>query len=316
MPRLGDPTRWMLGGLLVFAAVLYWFLPRPEDTALDRLTGKRKTVVTVMGGFVERDRQIWQAVEESFEREHPHIDLKVLRGAGEPRKVDTMIAGGVAPDVLRIDSTNTYYYVEADALLDLAPFVASDVQLTRDVCGYTDESGRLHKPDYFDFAIDAFRGENGQLYALPTWYCNFFVYYNKNLFDKYNVPYPDEDWDWQGFRERCIALTRDKEGRPLRIPKRDHDGRVVTDERGWVVYERNPEADDTPHDYGFWFATWQHGPENLVRQNKGRFIADRGLPSEHLVIDHPDTRPALWFLYELSIVNQCQPRPMPPPGLV
>jgi len=306
--RFDNPTAWLLGGLLTLAALLYWFLPRPHTSGLDPATGKPKTMVTLIGGHLERDRQMWRAIEEGFERDHPDLDLKVFRGGGSDRKVDTMIAGGVAPDVIQIEFDKTYYYVQAGALLDLQPLVEADPELCRDIYGYTDETGQHHEPDFFSFSVEAFRGPRGQLYALPAWYLNFFVFYNKTLFDKYNVPYPDEDWDWQGFRERAIALTRDREGRPVRIPKRDADGRPLTDEHGWVIYEPNPAADPTPYEYGFSFASWQYGPECFVRQSGGRLITDLGQATERVDLSDRQTRTAFEFLYDVAIANGCQPR--------
>lgn len=305
MQRGGDPLHWMLAGLLVLAGVLYVFLPRPR-AARQAGSGRPKVVITCIGGQLERDRQMWQALEAGFERDHPDIDLHVLRGGGTQRKVDAMIAGGVAPDILEVNADNAHAYIEAGALRDLTPLVTGDPELARDVAGYTDAAGRWHEPDYFAFALDAFRA-GPRLYALPIWYCNFVVYYNKALFDRYRVPYPDEDWDWRGFRERCIALTRDRAGRPVRIPLRDAAGRPVTDARGWTVYVDNPAADDVPYDYGLWLAVWQHGPECFTRAAGGRFLAGRGTPDERVDFDSPAVREALWFLYETAIVNRTLP---------
>ena len=297
----------MLAGLLTLAVVLYWFLPRPDTQAVNPATGDPRTLITVVGGFVERDRQMWAAVEDAFEHDHPDIDLKVLRGAGEPRKLDSMIAAGVAPDVFRITSDNAYQYITAGTLRDLTAFIDADPALRYDV-GFDAGAGEQGPPpDYFDFSVAAFRLDN-RLYALPMWYANFFVYYNKTLFDKYNVPYPDEDWDWAGFRDRCIALTRDAHGHALYVPERDSGGRIVTDDRGWTVYRRNRAAETTPIDFGLWFAHWQHGVENFIHQNGGHYIADRGLPTEHIDLANPAVYDALWFLYDLAIVKQCEPQ--------
>ncbi len=323
MVRSADPIRWLLGGLVLLVFVLYWLLPQPAVSGPDPTTGRPRTVITVVGGFVERDRQMWQAIEEGFERDHPAIDLKVLRGGGTDRKVDTMIAGGVAPDVIQVEFDKLYYYVEADALLDLQPFVAADPELLSDITGagptlpaevQAADDGRACQPDFFEFALDAFRGAHGEVYALPTWYLNFFVFYNKTLFDKYNVPYPDEDWDWHGFRERAVALTRDRHGCPLRVPARDERGRLLRDERGWVMYQRNPQADGTPYEYGTQFATWQYGPEIFIRQSGGRYLVDRGLPTERVDLTALRTHAALEFLYDVAVTNQCQPRAATAPG--
>ena len=35
---------------------------------------------------------------------------------------------------------------------------------------------------------------NGRLLAVPRDVSNLLIYYNKDLFDSYNIPYPDNDW--------------------------------------------------------------------------------------------------------------------------
>lgn len=295
----------MLGGLLLLALLLFPILPRPEDDAADTSDTPR-TTITVIGGFLERDRQMWGAIETAFEQAHPDIDLKVITGGGTQRKVDTMIAGGVAPDLMSITSDDAGNYIRAGVLRDLTEFIAADPNLQRDIHGYTDATGRTHEPDYFEFAVNAFE-QDGHVYALPTWYMNFFVYYNKALFDKYGVPYPDEDWDWNGFRERAIALTRDRSGRPTRIPLRDEHGRTVADEYGRTIYVDNPQADDVPYDFGAAVAAWQHGVETFVAQNGGSFIVDQGTPNERVDLTHPKTLEAIRFIYDIVILNGCRP---------
>jgi hypothetical protein len=70
-----------------------------------------------------------------------------------------------------------------------------------------------------------------------------------------------------------------------------------------------------PQDFALLFAIWQHGPESFVRQNGGRFLADVGLPSERVDIDNPRTLEALWFIYEITIIQGCQPSNLLTQGL-
>ena len=281
MKRFGEPTRWLLGALAGSAAELYLFPPWPQQSGVDRSTGKPRTVVTAIGRNVERDRQLWDAIEIEFERDHPEIDRTVITSGGTQRKLDTRIAGGVAPE---INSDGAYRYIDADALVNLAPYVAVDAELQRDLTGGTDSAGQPVPPDYFEFTHAAFQcGES--LYALPTCALISSSTISKTLFDKYGVPYPDEDWDWRGLRERAIALIPDRQGRPVRIPIRNADGRAVLDERGRIQYPNNPAADNTPYDFGFSFAHWQHWPKNFIHQNNGHLLADPGSPTERVEID-------------------------------
>ena len=82
------------------------------------------------------------------------------------------------------------------------------------------------------------RGDS--IYMLPVNYTPFIIYYSKDLFDKYNVDYPDENWTWMDLREKALALTRDRNGR--RPADEDFNSNEVVS-------------------YGFHYAKWQHGVE-------------------------------------------------------
>jgi len=290
--------------LLLFACVLWWFLPRPARVTRDREGKRTRIVVSVLAGGLERDLQLWRALEAEFERTAPAIDIKMIRGGAE-RKLDTMIAGGVAPDVIALEPSLFGRYVRSGVLADLTSFLETAPELARDL----EEGG-----DFFRFAADAFR-HKGRMWALPAWYVNFFVFYNKDLFDKYGVPYPDSNWDWEGFRRRALALTRDRFGNPVRIPKRNEKGEVERDERGFTVYVPNPRSDGKAVEFGLYYAWWQHGVESFIRQNDGVVIAEAGTAKERVCFSDPRTVEALHFLYDLNWKDGVTPTATRTPGV-
>ena len=192
-------------GLAVLAVVLFLFLPDParDPSGADRVT------ITYCGGGLGRDRLMFDDLKAVFERRHPEIRLRFIRGtASLERKVDTMIAGGAAPDVLSVNVDQVAHYTEGGALLDLTPFILEDARLAADL----EPAG-----DFYEILTRPFRSADGTWRLLPVWYTPFFVYYNKDLFDTYAVPYPDEDWDWEGMRERARAPhPRHRRRRPHR----------------------------------------------------------------------------------------------------
>ncbi|MFQ6116030.1 MAG: extracellular solute-binding protein, partial [bacterium] len=170
MKRFGsidNPVKYFVFALIAIAVILYFFLPRArKDVEVDPETGEERTVIRYVGGGLGRDRLLWNEIKREFEKTHPHIVLKFVRSFS-PRKVDTMIAGGVAPDIISVGSDQVAYYLEAKALADLTDFIRQDPQLYRDL-----QPGG----DFYDIMIEPFRvGE--RIYMIPIWYTPFVVFY-------------------------------------------------------------------------------------------------------------------------------------------
>jgi multiple sugar transport system substrate-binding protein len=53
--------------------------------------------------------------------------------------------------------------------------------------------------------------EHGQ-FALPMYTGTIGLYYNKDTFQKAGVPFPDETWDWNKYREAATRLTNAGQG--------------------------------------------------------------------------------------------------------
>jgi multiple sugar transport system substrate-binding protein len=53
---------------------------------------------------------------------------------------------------------------------------------------------------------------NGGIYGLPTWTRSMLIYYNKDLFDKFGVPYPKEGITWDELYDLARKMTRSEGG--------------------------------------------------------------------------------------------------------
>ncbi|MCG3126689.1 MAG: hypothetical protein CHACPFDD_01541 [Phycisphaerae bacterium] len=276
---LANSDRWLLGLLLgLLAVAVVCGLTLRDAAALP----KDKILLTICRGGYKPDRDELRAIKAAFEAANPDIHLNLLQTSLE-RKTDTMIAAGVAPDLIYVLCDNLDYYVEADALLDLTPHLDADPELKAALFGGADGT----PPDFFPQTVQPLM-RNGRLYVMPVNYNIFVVFYLKDLFDKYHVPYPTADWDWEGLRQRALALTRDDAGRRPDQPGFDPT-RVVS--------------------YGFHYAKWQHGPETFIRQNGGRLVSEDGT---RVVADDPRTVEALEFLSRLKYVDRvCPPGQVP-----
>lgn len=278
--RSSDPGLMVLFGSLGVAALVCWAFMGQTDPV-----PAGKTVITICRPGYKRDREEMRELREAFARLRPDIHVKVIQSNLE-RKQDTMIAAGVAPDVIFVAVDRADYYVDGHSLLDLGPFVARDPEMSALLFGGPE--GR--PPDFSERNLAPFmRNEDGRqaLYALPVTYVPFVFFYNKDLFDRYRVPYPDESWDWEGLRQRAIALTRDHQGRRADQPGFD---------------PRRVEC------YGFQYAFWQHPVETFIRQAGGRLVSEDGL---RVVADDPHTIEALQFLYDLKERDHAVPAFVP-----
>src|SRR5258708_4873679 len=66
----------------------------------------------------ERDVQFGEAACKAFEASHPGIRIQFIKQS-EGHKVEAMIAGGDAPDIVNVGMDQIHYYVEAGVLRDL-----------------------------------------------------------------------------------------------------------------------------------------------------------------------------------------------------
>ncbi|MEK6646749.1 MAG: extracellular solute-binding protein, partial [Candidatus Firestonebacteria bacterium] len=64
----------------------------------------------------------------------------------------------------------------------------------------------------------------GKYAAIPGWCNPVIMYYNKDIFDKEKLKYPDSTWDWNTFVNNCKKLTKDF----------NNDGRI--DQYGTIIF--------------------------------------------------------------------------------
>jgi len=108
------------------------------------------------------------------------------------QKTLTMVVGGLAPDVIFVYPHNFSLWVSKDVLTPLDDLIAADADI-----------------DYSQYAprmLDVFKWD-GRQYGLPKDGSVNMLYYNVELFDRYEVAYPSPDWTWDDFRAACEQLS-------------------------------------------------------------------------------------------------------------
>lgn len=145
----------------------------------------------VVSDFMRKERQF----REEFEALHPGVRVRKeqIPGYGQyaPKLLMSHVSGSV-PDVCHLDASSGAVFINNGVVRDLAPLVRSDPSFRLD--------------DYFETVAATFRrGE--QLYAIPLDFTPMVMYYNKALFDRAGVPYPQDGWTWEQFLDTARRLT-------------------------------------------------------------------------------------------------------------
>lgn len=109
-------------------------------------------------------------------------------------KVQTMIAGNQAPDLMWLAQEYIPAYAENNAVLDLTELLANQDQ--------------LDMSDYFEGSLNTAIWD-GKTVGLPWIGQPYVVFYNKTLFEEKGVELPSLDWTWDDFHSVAQSLTAD-----------------------------------------------------------------------------------------------------------
>ncbi|MCZ8516430.1 sugar ABC transporter substrate-binding protein [Paenibacillus filicis] len=133
---------------------------------------------------------------ESFMQQHPNIKVEYqpVPSTQYSQKLLTMLAGGAAPDVFFLNSSDYRAFQKKDVLLDLTPMFKQEMSLD----------------DFIPSAAQIME-IGGKIYGVSSCTVSPVLYYNKAVFDKANIPYPPSDpakaWTWEQFRDAAMKLT-------------------------------------------------------------------------------------------------------------
>ena len=133
-------------------------------------------------------------VADAFMKEHPEIKIETWNAPWDDyfTKIQALWASGdpkAVPDIAFLWPTPKY---AAEGVLEnLDPYIQKSGYDLNDYWG-----GLLESAKY-----------NGSVYGLPRDNEVNVLYYNKDLFDKAGVKYPDENWTWDDLLAAAEKLT-------------------------------------------------------------------------------------------------------------
>ena len=144
-----------------------------------------KTVLKFSTWGSASEMAIIKTIVADYEQKNPDIKIEIMHIPQDYfKKVHLLFASNLAPDILLINNLNIPFY-------------------SNHLCKLTD---LLNKSEYYSQAIDGM-SYDGELYAVPRDVSTLVIYYNKSLFDKYGVKYPQKNWTMHDLLSISKKLT-------------------------------------------------------------------------------------------------------------
>lgn len=139
---------------------------------------------------------VYERVVQSYTAAHPGRNVELINIPSQGDHMTRLAAAfrtGDPPEVFLVNYRRYGQFAQSGVLEPVGPWMTrSDIAET----------------DYYEVTLDAFR-YNEQIQCLPQNLASLVVYYNKDLFAKYQVPLPHAGWSWDDFLVAARKLTLD-----------------------------------------------------------------------------------------------------------
>lgn len=189
----------------------------------------RRTVIKFSSWGSKSETALLLPLIAAFERQNPDIKVEFLHiPQNYFQKLHLLFASNLAPDVVFVNNHYTLKYIKAGLLEDLTPYV--------------------NRADFFEKALEGFSYE-GKIYAVPRDVSVLVVFYNKDLFRKYSIPFPEEGWSFeqylktaQKFKTEGVWGTSFEQDVIFWLPYLFSSGASVLSEDGRTLLINNADA--------------------------------------------------------------------------
>ncbi len=228
----------LVGIILLICLFILSYLTGCTSGAQKEAAGKAK--ITYMMWGTPSEKATVDKYLESFRKKRPDIYLDVIHvpSMQYSSKLQTLMAGQTPPDVMYMGLEDFPRYTQGGAFMDLQPLIDSDKDFNLN--------------DFYPQLMEPFKYE-GHYYGVAKDFATLVLYYNKDLFDKSGVSYPNDKWTWKDFRSAAEKLTKDTDG----------NGKI--DQYGFVLETW----------FGEWLPwVWQHGGEVMSPDGKKWLLGD------------------------------------------
>lgn len=143
-----------------------------------------KTTIKFASWGSKSETDILKPLLSEFEKENPNIKINFMHiPQNYFQKIHLLFASNTAPDVIFINNLYLPVYANAGLLEELNT-----------------------EGNFYPQALEALSWK-GKLYAIPRDVSNLVIYYNKDLFNKKHIAYPDKNWTFEDFLTTTRKLT-------------------------------------------------------------------------------------------------------------
>jgi len=193
--------------------------------------------------------EIYKQMVTEYEAQNPGVSVKltVIPWADYWTKLQVALPTGTGPDIFWLNHPNAVSYLPTGLIMNLE-----------------DQATKINFDNFNEIYYKPFM-DKGDRYGVPIFFDSVILYYNKAMFDKAGVPYPDESWTWDDYSNAAKKLTI-KDGN-------------TTVQYGTIV---DPDM--------------QSGASNFILQNGGKLYSDDRM---ELQIDNPEARETVQYMLDM-----------------
>ena len=120
------------------------------------------------------------------------VQLNVITWVEYWTLLEAGASGGEMPDVFWMHINEAQKYMRADKLLNLNDYIAAD--------------DAIDLNNYYEGIVNIYNLDGNQ-YAVPKDHDTIALLYNKAIFDRYGVEYPNDTWTWDDYAAAAAKIT-------------------------------------------------------------------------------------------------------------
>lgn len=197
---------------------------------------KNSPVTITYGIWDSNQEKGLRKVADEFEKQNPKIKIKiqVTGWADYWTALEAGATGGSLPDTFWMHSNEIYKYGSNDILLNLNDRIKSSKKV---------------EMDKFPKGLVSIYNIKGNQYAVPKDYDTIGLWYNKTMFDKAGLQYPNDKWTWKDLYDAAKKLTKsDKSQYGILTPLHNQEGyyNFVYQNGGTIITNDKKSGYDDP----------------------------------------------------------------------
>lgn len=185
--------------IAIFVFLVIGILSGCSSSSTDSSEESVDEKVTITFSFWGDPKQVedTERILKKFEEKYPDINVDTWHAPWDNyfEKIQTRWAANESPDVMFL--TDIPNYASKGVLKPLDDEIEED---------------GFELDNYNEAMLNAFTYDD-ELYGLPRDNDTKVFFYNKELFDEENIPYPEKDWTWDDFNELAQKLTKKQNGK-------------------------------------------------------------------------------------------------------